>query len=241
MLSGGKTGERGKFNRHSTNELTNLIHISWLKCLSLLLSSVLSLPCSWLDKCQSLRENLHVRPQGGVTLRLQSVGTGSLQAAETSRVMLWNTGIHTWGSANGSRIFYLVSWSESTWDRRRSSQSHNICTTEGFINERTGKWIIEKKKKTKKYLIWSQFLCLMFNCLTPFYLLLSLLYLDLLDRPVENLLMNQANRFREFQEQRECLNQVMPLIHSGYVWYTLVYCAFISQMHIIVSNTLNLF
>uniref|UniRef100_A0A3B4TFH6 Mycbp associated protein n=1 Tax=Seriola dumerili TaxID=41447 RepID=A0A3B4TFH6_SERDU len=39
---------------------------------------------------------------------------------------------------------------------------------------------------------------------------------DLLDRPVENLLMNQANRFREFQERREFLNQVMPLIHSGY-------------------------
>ncbi|XP_035516253.1 MYCBP-associated protein [Morone saxatilis] len=39
---------------------------------------------------------------------------------------------------------------------------------------------------------------------------------DLLDRPVENLLMNQANRFRETQEQREFLNQTMPLIHSGY-------------------------
>ncbi|GAA6220171.1 MYCBP-associated protein [Lates japonicus] len=39
---------------------------------------------------------------------------------------------------------------------------------------------------------------------------------DLLDRPVENLLMNQANRFRETQEQREFLNQVMPLVHSGY-------------------------
>ncbi|XP_044046052.1 MYCBP-associated protein isoform X2 [Siniperca chuatsi] len=39
---------------------------------------------------------------------------------------------------------------------------------------------------------------------------------DLLGRPVENLLMNQANRFRETQEQREFLNQVMPLIHSGY-------------------------
>ncbi|XP_034544963.1 MYCBP-associated protein [Notolabrus celidotus] len=38
----------------------------------------------------------------------------------------------------------------------------------------------------------------------------------LLDRPVENLLMNQGNRFRETQEQREFLNQVMPLIHSGY-------------------------
>ncbi|XP_027139333.1 MYCBP-associated protein [Larimichthys crocea] len=39
---------------------------------------------------------------------------------------------------------------------------------------------------------------------------------DLLDRPVENLLMNQANGFRQTQEQREFLNQVMPLIHSGY-------------------------
>ncbi|TDH15924.1 hypothetical protein EPR50_G00014280 [Perca flavescens] len=39
---------------------------------------------------------------------------------------------------------------------------------------------------------------------------------ELLYRPVENLLMNQANRFRETQEQRELLNQVMPLIHSGY-------------------------
>ncbi|XP_029291558.1 MYCBP-associated protein isoform X2 [Cottoperca gobio] len=39
---------------------------------------------------------------------------------------------------------------------------------------------------------------------------------DMLDRPVENLLMNQANRFRETQEKREYLNQVMPLIHSGY-------------------------
>ncbi|XP_054866058.1 MYCBP-associated protein [Amphiprion ocellaris] len=39
---------------------------------------------------------------------------------------------------------------------------------------------------------------------------------DLLDRPVENLLMNQANHFRETQEQREFLNHVLPLIHSGY-------------------------
>ncbi|XP_068448664.1 MYCBP-associated protein isoform X2 [Clinocottus analis] len=39
---------------------------------------------------------------------------------------------------------------------------------------------------------------------------------DMLDRPVENLLMNQANHFRETQEKREFLNQVMPLIHSGY-------------------------
>ncbi|XP_049901499.1 MYCBP-associated protein isoform X3 [Epinephelus moara] len=39
---------------------------------------------------------------------------------------------------------------------------------------------------------------------------------DHLDRPVENLLMNQANHFRETQEQREFLSQVMPLIHPGY-------------------------
>ncbi|KAM9363623.1 MYCBP-associated protein [Symphorus nematophorus] len=39
---------------------------------------------------------------------------------------------------------------------------------------------------------------------------------DLLSRPVENLLMNQANRFRETQEQREFLNRAMPLIHPGY-------------------------
>ncbi|XP_040042517.2 MYCBP-associated protein [Gasterosteus aculeatus] len=39
---------------------------------------------------------------------------------------------------------------------------------------------------------------------------------DLLDRPVENLMMNQANQFRETQEKREVLDQVMPPIHSGY-------------------------
>ncbi|KAL7404939.1 hypothetical protein ABVT39_021329 [Epinephelus coioides] len=39
---------------------------------------------------------------------------------------------------------------------------------------------------------------------------------DHLDRPVKNLLMNQANHFRETQEQREFLSQVMPLIHPGY-------------------------
>ncbi|XP_072240547.1 MYCBP-associated protein [Leuresthes tenuis] len=38
----------------------------------------------------------------------------------------------------------------------------------------------------------------------------------LLDRPLENLLMNQTNHFREIQEQKEILSQVMPLIHSGY-------------------------
>uniref|UniRef100_A0A3Q3XRK1 Uncharacterized protein n=1 Tax=Mola mola TaxID=94237 RepID=A0A3Q3XRK1_MOLML len=44
--------------------------------------------------------------------------------------------------------------------------------------------------------------------------------LDLLDRPVENLVMNHANNFRDTQEQRELLNRVMPLIHSGYVRHT---------------------
>ncbi|XP_028281079.1 MYCBP-associated protein [Parambassis ranga] len=39
---------------------------------------------------------------------------------------------------------------------------------------------------------------------------------DVLDRSVENLLMNQASHFRETQEQRELLNRVMPLIHFGY-------------------------
>ncbi|KAK7930182.1 hypothetical protein WMY93_006577 [Mugilogobius chulae] len=38
----------------------------------------------------------------------------------------------------------------------------------------------------------------------------------LLHRPVENLVMNHANRFRETQEKRELLNQVLPLVHSGY-------------------------
>ncbi|XP_075896140.1 MYCBP-associated protein isoform X2 [Nelusetta ayraudi] len=39
---------------------------------------------------------------------------------------------------------------------------------------------------------------------------------ELLDRPVESLLMNQADHFRETQEERELLNQVMPLINTGY-------------------------
>ncbi|XP_020786409.2 LOW QUALITY PROTEIN: MYCBP-associated protein [Boleophthalmus pectinirostris] len=37
-----------------------------------------------------------------------------------------------------------------------------------------------------------------------------------LSRPVENLLMNHANRFRETQEKREMLSQVLPLVQSGY-------------------------
>ncbi|KAM6941737.1 MYCBP-associated protein-like [Lycodopsis pacificus] len=39
---------------------------------------------------------------------------------------------------------------------------------------------------------------------------------DLLDRPVENLLMSQTNHFRETQQKKEVLNRVTPLIHSGY-------------------------
>ncbi|XP_041838293.1 MYCBP-associated protein isoform X2 [Melanotaenia boesemani] len=39
---------------------------------------------------------------------------------------------------------------------------------------------------------------------------------NLQDRPVEKLLMSQADKFRETQEQKEILNQVLPLIHSGY-------------------------
>ncbi|CAK6968328.1 MYCBP-associated protein [Scomber scombrus] len=41
----------------------------------------------------------------------------------------------------------------------------------------------------------------------------------LLHRPVENLLMNQANHFRDTQEQRTFLTQVMPLIHPGYGYH----------------------
>ncbi|XP_047221489.1 MYCBP-associated protein isoform X3 [Girardinichthys multiradiatus] len=37
-----------------------------------------------------------------------------------------------------------------------------------------------------------------------------------LNRPVENLLMNQAKHFRETQEQREILDRVIPLAHPGY-------------------------
>ncbi|XP_072315241.1 MYCBP-associated protein-like [Eucyclogobius newberryi] len=38
-------------------------------------------------------------------------------------------------------------------------------------------------------------------------------------RPPESLLMNKANRFRETQENREILNQVLPLVQSGYGHY----------------------
>lgn len=50
------------------------------------------------------------------------------------------------------------------------------------------------------------------------YSLFSCFYAqEMLDRPVESLLMNQADHFRETQEERELLNQVMPLINTGYV------------------------
>ncbi|XP_043970359.1 MYCBP-associated protein isoform X2 [Gambusia affinis] len=39
---------------------------------------------------------------------------------------------------------------------------------------------------------------------------------DSLNWPVENLLMNQDKHFRETTEQKEILNQVMPLAYSGY-------------------------
>ncbi|XP_032418142.1 MYCBP-associated protein isoform X2 [Xiphophorus hellerii] len=39
---------------------------------------------------------------------------------------------------------------------------------------------------------------------------------DSLNWPVENLLMNQDKHFREIREQREILNQVMPLAYAGY-------------------------
>ncbi|XP_058468536.1 MYCBP-associated protein-like [Solea solea] len=39
---------------------------------------------------------------------------------------------------------------------------------------------------------------------------------NLLNKPTKTLLMNSANNFREVQEQREFLNQVMPFINSGY-------------------------
>ncbi|KAM4603298.1 MYCBP-associated protein [Polymixia lowei] len=38
----------------------------------------------------------------------------------------------------------------------------------------------------------------------------------LLHRPMETLLMNQADRFRETQEQRELISQVLPAVHSGH-------------------------
>ncbi|XP_052382079.1 LOW QUALITY PROTEIN: MYCBP-associated protein [Oncorhynchus keta] len=38
---------------------------------------------------------------------------------------------------------------------------------------------------------------------------------NLLQKPVERLLMNQSNRFRETQEQRELITRGLPAIHSG--------------------------
>ncbi|XP_053471725.1 MYCBP-associated protein isoform X2 [Ictalurus furcatus] len=39
---------------------------------------------------------------------------------------------------------------------------------------------------------------------------------DLLQKPVEDLLMNQANRFRETQEQRELIGRGLPALHYGH-------------------------
>lgn len=40
---------------------------------------------------------------------------------------------------------------------------------------------------------------------------------DLLQKPVEDLLMNQANRFRETQEQRELISRGLPALYNGHV------------------------
>lgn len=40
---------------------------------------------------------------------------------------------------------------------------------------------------------------------------------DLLQKPVEDLLMNQANRFRKTQEQRELIGRGLPALHYGHV------------------------
>lgn len=48
-------------------------------------------------------------------------------------------------------------------------------------------------------------------------LIFTTLSQDKLNRPVENLLMNQDIHFREIQEQKEFLSQAMPHIQSGYV------------------------
>lgn len=40
---------------------------------------------------------------------------------------------------------------------------------------------------------------------------------DLLQKPVEDLLMNQANRFRKTQEQRELISRGLPALHYGHV------------------------
>ncbi|GAA6075003.1 MYCBP-associated protein isoform X1, partial [Tachysurus ichikawai] len=39
---------------------------------------------------------------------------------------------------------------------------------------------------------------------------------DLLQKPVEDVLMNQANRFRETQEQRELISRALPAVHFGH-------------------------
>lgn len=40
---------------------------------------------------------------------------------------------------------------------------------------------------------------------------------DLLQKPVEDLLMNQSNRFRETQEQKELISRGLPALHYGHV------------------------
>lgn len=40
---------------------------------------------------------------------------------------------------------------------------------------------------------------------------------DLLQKPVEDLLMNQSNRFRETQEQRELISRGLSTLHHGHV------------------------
>lgn len=57
--------------------------------------------------------------------------------------------------------------------------------------------------------------CVLYFCV--YLLSLTSICSDLLDRPVENLLMNQTTHFRQTQEQREFLTQVKPLVQSGYV------------------------
>uniref|UniRef100_A0A3B4XWL1 Mycbp associated protein n=1 Tax=Seriola lalandi dorsalis TaxID=1841481 RepID=A0A3B4XWL1_SERLL len=71
-------------------------------------------------------------------------------------------------------------------------------------SSRPGVWLPLPATRPVRISISMSYLCLsnpLFICCS------SPLCQDLLDRPVENLLMNQANRFREFQERREFLNQ----------------------------------
>lgn len=97
---------------------------------------------------------------------------------------------------------------------------------------------LERKIFANLKTIWcpkNAILCLSLSICCSFQL-----FQDLLDRPVENLLMNQANGFRETQEQREFLNQVLPLIHSGYVWHTFVFSGVLClSSHICCSSTVT--